>query len=1608
MELSLEKSGITRDQRAVVRAQHFDKESQYLRLRRVRTSLNEFTILARLGKGGYGQVYLCRKVDTGEVLALKQMKKSRFTDRNEVHRVKKEREVMTKTDSIWLARLKYCFQSQHYLYMAMEYIPGGDLKTLLDHMTCLDEMDAKFLFAEMALAVDALHQLGYIHRDLKPDNFMIDRNGHLKLIDFGLSKEGFSEKLNTSRSLKRRTSSFRVGTWSKNNTSIMPQFPKSRNKKRQIFSVVGSPEYMALEILNQEGYSNLVDYWSLGVILFEFLFGYTPFGADTVAGVFENVKNYKIRVCKPPRDEEDDEDDDEISDDCWDLITKLITSGDQRIGKNGINDLKNHRWFRGFDWGGIREMEPPFMPNLESENDTSYFPTDGPMVQSGLAELEAENDDLDHLISKQLARSSESNSMESVFDHRSGKPKSKTSQAFSITAATPASDSVVTHHQQSVITIHAGGGAPGASSTTTVAPKPEKGGSGSGRSSRRGSQRRSETPNSGTPTPGNNNGTQQAASQQGSTVTGAADSILAVHAASPSPPPPLEPGEHPKLKFNQSYSKFDFAGFTFKHEDFSVLESGSPRGEENSRERSNSTVDLEHLPPLDDGAPAFVQALSPRGGSGVLTSITATGVVSTSNGTGSGTNSRQLSPGSSPATMESLLSGSGTRSTNTATSSVKDNRFGQEDPAMAFSAPTSTASAFSAANNAPGTPSGSGINLINKRNLMGSVSSTGSSDGQKVPRGTSAAAGLGSSSPASAPGGKTSKHRPAASLTGAPRSGSVGLGNHGGHHDDDEPSDSISRLGMLGRTATVQVIDTTKHRSSSASAGTLPASSTPPLSDAVRHADSTPLARKGAKIDDIDSLKRRLTKLKKQNDEGDDSSGNSSPTVGHAHTHSTGSPSINDSRANLYSSDPVMHDDGLTDSTSTIKKKKSKMRKLTGSLLGFIGGSKDKGSDSGKESGSPSPGSPHIVVSGKGGSSNNSPANLSLSLQQSAGGRLVSPRDREKPIVMTSVNAPAKTSTPPPTSTTPTPVSSTATTGTISSPETPAKEIRTRAGTMGDEAPPTLQDSPEFVSVRSSGSHSRHRSEGRGHSRSKTSSRDGADPTNTASSPHGEPRTPSKTKKRSSSRAGSITSEGPPTPESSKRSSSKRSSAKRDSSRRKRRPSTGEEGDSPGDGPSDPQSRKERLLALARQYQESQANATANAIGSLQLSSVDRTGSHSAASSSKSSPRNASGSPLRGGGRSGDKGDKDSNRGDKSDRSDRSDRSGVPANYPPLHERLTPTLSQITDDSYSSGEEDARYSSSAASTAPPSTGSNASRSKRGSERRSKRDDPGTPRKRVIDPVEEASNEATPNSTPFATPDRTIPSAYSTPGASDDQDSPLSADNKKRSKTAPILHSVTSITRGDDSDAGSSTVRIKKPKESKDAKEGSKEFSVETPKVRSPRDDPPKTPRRTKEKDSDATKEPKDSKDNTKDDENGKKTGDVPRRKSTPRYAADMSVDSPARRKASKDGDDKVIDKDKKKIGRRKSDVPSPLEGVSPSPPPSALGASTRKVALTLRTGDIPRGFAEDDTPSPTPTSARKREKLSKEAKLLAKESSASPREGGRERSNSSASKSPRP
>lgn len=345
-----------------MRKEHFKNESNFLREKRSRANLNDLTILAKLGKGGYGEVYLCRKNDTGELMAVKILNKTRFVHKNEVHRAKMEREILTEiTNSPRLVQLNYCFQTRDNLLMCMEYVPGGDLKHLLDNLGCLSEKDAKFYFAEMLLSVHALHELGYIHRDLKPDNFMIDKRGHLKLIDFGLSKEGWDDKYSSTfkSSPARKT---------KNSANSKPDLLYNQKFSRSQGSIVGSPEYIAIEVLENQNYTRLADYWSLGVILYEMLTSYTPFirGATTADDVFQNILNWDKKLEKP--------DHCIISEECWNLIIRLICDPEFRIGSVcGIQEIQNHNWFNDFDWDNIDDMNPPFIPKLENDTDTSYF-----------------------------------------------------------------------------------------------------------------------------------------------------------------------------------------------------------------------------------------------------------------------------------------------------------------------------------------------------------------------------------------------------------------------------------------------------------------------------------------------------------------------------------------------------------------------------------------------------------------------------------------------------------------------------------------------------------------------------------------------------------------------------------------------------------------------------------------------------------------------------------------------------------------------------------------------------------------------------------------------------------------------------------------------------------------------------------------------------------------------------------------------------------------------------------------------------------------------------------------------------------------------------------
>jgi len=227
------------------------------------------------------------------------------------------------------------------------------------------EEHVRFYSAEMLLAVEALHKLGYIHRDLKPDNFLVNKNGHLKLIDFGLSKDLAQQYTNT---FTLKINSSKVQT-NPGNSSTHSKGTRTR-KNRKTFSVVGSPEYMAIEILEEVGYNSSVDYWSLGIIIYELFWGVTPFGGDSVDETFQKLTCWKEYVA-PPEPLSDDEE--EVSPEAWDLIQRLICEPEKRLGSGDISEIKTHSFFENFDWDHILELEPPFVPELDDELDTSYF-----------------------------------------------------------------------------------------------------------------------------------------------------------------------------------------------------------------------------------------------------------------------------------------------------------------------------------------------------------------------------------------------------------------------------------------------------------------------------------------------------------------------------------------------------------------------------------------------------------------------------------------------------------------------------------------------------------------------------------------------------------------------------------------------------------------------------------------------------------------------------------------------------------------------------------------------------------------------------------------------------------------------------------------------------------------------------------------------------------------------------------------------------------------------------------------------------------------------------------------------------------------------------------
>lgn len=304
-----------------------------------RVKLDDFELLKVLGRGSFGKVMQVRKKSNGEVYAMKILKKRAIIARNQVEHTKAERKILQSLQHPFLMTLRYAFQSKEKLYFVLDYKSGGELFFHLKNMRRFNEETARLFVAEIALALGHLHGLSIIYRDLKPENILLDESGHVCLTDFGLSKD------------------------------VDP------NDKAHTFC--GTPEYLAPEIVTGQGHDKAVDWWSLGILLYELTVGIPPFYSQNVNEMYNKIQHGVLRF--PPF----------LSEHCKSLIVGLLNRDPKkRLGSaNDVDDIRAHPFFASMDWDALmrKEVEAPYKPQVKGAEDSSNFDstfTSEPVVDS--------------------------------------------------------------------------------------------------------------------------------------------------------------------------------------------------------------------------------------------------------------------------------------------------------------------------------------------------------------------------------------------------------------------------------------------------------------------------------------------------------------------------------------------------------------------------------------------------------------------------------------------------------------------------------------------------------------------------------------------------------------------------------------------------------------------------------------------------------------------------------------------------------------------------------------------------------------------------------------------------------------------------------------------------------------------------------------------------------------------------------------------------------------------------------------------------------------------------------------------------------------------------
>uniref|UniRef100_A0A8B9KDW2 non-specific serine/threonine protein kinase n=1 Tax=Astyanax mexicanus TaxID=7994 RepID=A0A8B9KDW2_ASTMX len=326
---------------------------------------SQFELLKVLGQGSYGKVFLVRKIkgsDTGQLYAMKVLKKATLKVRDRV-RSKMERDILAEVNHPFIVKLHYAFQTEGKLYLILDFLRGGDLFTRLSKevsqcirvtslfllhscasVVMFTEEDVKFYLAELALALDHLHSLGIIYRDLKPENILLDEDGHIKITDFGLSKEAIDHD-------------------------------------KRAYSFCGTIEYMAPEVVNRRGHTQSADWWSFGVLMFEMLTGSLPFQGKDRKETMALILKAKLGMPQF------------LSSEVQSLLRALFKRNPSNrlgAGPDGVEEIKRHHFFATIDWNKLyrKEIKPPFKPAVGRPEDTFHFdpeftsrtPTDSPGV----------------------------------------------------------------------------------------------------------------------------------------------------------------------------------------------------------------------------------------------------------------------------------------------------------------------------------------------------------------------------------------------------------------------------------------------------------------------------------------------------------------------------------------------------------------------------------------------------------------------------------------------------------------------------------------------------------------------------------------------------------------------------------------------------------------------------------------------------------------------------------------------------------------------------------------------------------------------------------------------------------------------------------------------------------------------------------------------------------------------------------------------------------------------------------------------------------------------------------------------------------------------------